>query len=153
MSMFLRLMILVALAALAFGNPAFAKNDGDKVEGEEAPETPVGTVTIHTFDMIEGIWSGTVSETGVEGTYTITMTMRASGAGEVHYLGAGYDCRGVLAPHSAGVELVFIETIVMARDQCADGVVRVTLDGDRMEWRWINEYQEVQATANLARKR
>ena len=150
------LLLVVAVMAWPAAYPVWAKSESDKIEGEEAPEaprTPAKPATIQTFDMIEGVWSGTVSEAGVEGSYSITMTMRANGAGEVHYLGAGYDCRGVLAPRSAGTELVFVETIVIARDQCADGEVRVVLDGDRMMWRWINEWNEVQATAELKRSK
>ena len=128
----------------------------DKLEGEEAPEAtakPSKPAVLHSFDMAEGVWIGEVREVGVEVSYSVTIEFRGNGAGEVHYVGAGYDCKGVLAPRSAGAELVFIETIVLARDQCADGEVRITFEGDRMDWSWINEWREVQATAVLYRNR
>ena len=144
------------LAALLAANPANAKTGEDKAEGEEAPEAPAKPSTpaiVHSFDMAQGRWVGEVREAGVQDSYSVTIDFKGNGAGEVHYVGAGYDCKGVLAPRSAGAELIFIETIVLARDQCADGEVRVTLDGDRMDWRWINEWREVQATAVLYRSR
>lgn len=102
--------------------------------------------------MTAGIWAGLVREEGVPEPYRITLVFAANGAGEVHYQGAGYDCRGVLAPLSAGAELVFVETITLRRDQCSDGQVYIVLTGDRMEWRWGLSEKEIYATATLTRK-
>ncbi len=103
------------------------------------------------FSMVAGRWVGEVREEGVDEPYRITLDFAPNGAGEVHYLGAGYDCRGVLAPLSAGKELVFIETITLQRDQCSDGQVYVVVTGDRMDWRWGFSPKEIYATSTLTR--
>lgn len=106
-----------------------------------------------SFQRAAGVWVGQVQEIGVEQRYTAKLRLRENGAGEVHYMGAGYDCRGVLAPLSAGEHLVFVETITLGRDQCSDGRVYVTLYGDEMEWLWGFSPQELYASATLARQK
>ena len=149
-------MILLGTFLATTAVPSHGIGGNEKAEGEEAPEIvakPSEPARIHTFEMVAGRWVGEVEEIGVDGNYSITINFRDNGAGEVHYVGAGYDCKGVLSPRSAGAQLVFVETIVLARDQCADGEVRITLDGNRMDWRWVNEWREVQATASLVRSK
>lgn len=102
-----------------------------------------------TFRDIEGAWTGTVDEVDQD-PYIINLTFRPGGLGEVSY--SGYNCDGVLSAVSEGAKLVFKETITTRRDICADGTVVITPRGLDLNWTWINQWNEVQATAVLTRK-
>ncbi|MEM7056784.1 MAG: hypothetical protein AAF557_04295 [Pseudomonadota bacterium] len=101
-----------------------------------------------TFADVEGAWTGTVDEVDQD-PYVINLTFRPGGLGEVSY--SGYNCEGVLGPLTQGSKLVFKETITKGRDICADGTVEITPEGSGLNWTWINEWNEVQATAVLRR--
>lgn len=123
--------------------PSGKKSEGIDTKGV-AEESSEGL----TFVDVEGAWTGTVDEVDQD-PYTINLSFRPGGLGEVSY--SGYNCTGVLSPEAQGENLVFQETIVLGRDVCADGTVVLTLKGAEMTWLWINELQEIQATAVLRR--
>ena len=137
------------LAGLAEDAPEAVPKSGSTETGPE----PFGSATPLEYADVAGRWVGEVREDGVAGTYRIQLDFRASGAGEVHYQGAGYDCRGVLAPRSKGRVLVFIEAITLRRDQCSDGEVYITVENGRMDWRWGFSPDEIYATAVLVREK
>lgn len=112
-----------------------------------------------TAPSFTGTWGGAVEQPGRDGTFTIVVTIPASGAATTSYPDEG--CTGTLTRIGAnGVYVFYVEKISKGKYDaakgagCLDGTITLARVGDKMLFSWFGTVENgiYQASATLTKR-
>lgn len=103
-----------------------------------------------------GIWSGEVTQPGRPGTYTVVLTITATGATTDYPAGA---CTGALRRIGASGEYAFYSEVIAkgkydarnAPEGCLDGSITLARSGDTVVFHWFGYFDEPMTATGVLR--
>lgn len=123
--------------------PALAQDDGSVAGG-----------WIGAQEEIVGTWVGQATQ--ADNSFETRLTFVSPKGGVSRY--PGFPCGGMLSGDRKGDAYVFTEAITWGgmtekKDGCIDGTIRVTIDGDTMQYEWSGTHagQDYAASGQLHR--